>query len=125
MRKKRIDLDTTESSHKGLKGLLEGLLRRFKALTHIIIMMPVYVAACIVLGICIIPGVSLFRFVSGLTASQPAWVQNIGYAFSVSTGFFLYGFSMIFLTPALNFLIRGKLKEWRGPYYSLETLKWY
>ncbi|MCB0368179.1 MAG: hypothetical protein KDD45_01760, partial [Bdellovibrionales bacterium] len=46
-------------------------------------------------------------------------------ALGLAFGYFLYGFSLIFLAPLCNFLIRGYLKAWRGPYYSLESIKWY
>lgn len=123
--KKKIDLESTHSNHGGIKGLFERLLRRFKVAMHIATMIPVYLFACVVLGVCMVPGISVFRAVSELTLSQPAWIQNISYGLSFAVGFFLYGISLVFLAPTLNLLIIGSLKEWRGPYYSAESLKWF
>ena len=122
---KKIDLDTTSSQHKGIKGFFEQLLRRFKVLMHLLIMLPVYFSACVVLGACLVPGVAFFRFISQITLTLPTWLQNISYGLSLAVGFFLYGFSLIFLAPIVNFVLRGKLQAWRGPYYSLESLKWF
>ncbi len=44
---------------------------------------------------------------------------------SLSTGFFLYGFTLIFLAPLVNLFLTGKLKAWRGPYYSAESFRWF
>lgn len=122
---KQIDLETRVSHHKGLKGIFEVLLRRFKEVMHILIMIPIYFVACLVLGLCFVPGIYVFRTISALTAEHSVWLQNLSYGFSIAAGYFLYGFSLIFVAPALNYIIRGKLKPWRGPYYSVESLKWF
>lgn len=122
---KRIDLNTTVSEHKGFKGLFEGLLRRFKHGMHILTMIPVYSFACVVLGVCLTPGITVFRMISEWTATQSTWVQNFGYGFSLAAGFFLYGFSLLIVAPTINFIIRGNLKPWRGPYHSAEAFKWF
>ena len=121
----KIDLETTSSQHKGLKGFFEQILRRFKILMHLFILLPVYFLACLVLGACLVPGITVFRYVSQMTLNESFFLQNIGYGLSLAFGFFLYGFSMIFLAPLVNLLIGGKLKAWRGPYYSIESLKWF
>jgi hypothetical protein len=122
---KKIDLDTTESQHGGLKGIFEKLLRRFKTFMHIFTMIPVYFFGCAILGTCLVPGIAFFRWTSMLLSAQPAWVQNFGIGLSLAAGYFMYGTSLIFLSPAVNFLIRGNLKTWRGPYYSAESFKWF
>jgi Hexapeptide repeat of succinyl-transferase len=122
---KRIDVDTLTSKHTGLKGIFETLLRRFKVATHILTMLPVYLFGCLVLGLCITPSVYIFRWFTEATSQQPTLVQNFAIAFSLALGFFAYGTTLLFVAPALNFLLRTNLKPWRGPYYSFEALKWF
>jgi hypothetical protein len=122
---KRLDLETTETSHVGLKGHFEKTLRRFKILTHFFMLIPLYLAACVCFGTCLLPGIFIFRSVMEFVTDQPAIVQNFSYGFSIALGYILYGFSMMFLAPALNFILVGRLREWRGPYYSFESLRWY
>jgi acetyltransferase-like isoleucine patch superfamily enzyme len=122
--KARIDSDTTSTSHKGLKGFFEILLRRFKALMHLAIMIPVYGVAFLIFGICLVPGISVFRYASELTLTQPAVIQNLAYGVSMAFGFLLYGLSLVFVVPLVNFIVRAKLTPWRGPYYSAEAIKW-
>ena len=123
--KNKIDLESTRSEFGGVKGLFEVLLRRFKFFMHIATMVPVYFLACLVLGVCLIPGITLFRWVSEMTLHQAFLIQNMAYGFTFAIGFFMYGLSMIFVAPALNFVIVRRLKEWRGSYYSAESLKWF
>lgn len=122
---KRIDLDTTDSRHSGLAGVFEKILRRFKTAMHIALMIPIYLAAAISLGLCLVPAISLFRWMTTATIDWPGWAQNISYGITFAIGFFLYGFSLILLAPTINFFLRGYLKAWRGPYYSVESLKWF
>lgn len=122
---KKIDTETTQSEHRGLKGFFEKSLRRFKSAMHLATMLPVYALACVIIGLSLVPGVSLFRFISELTANQSTLIQNIAYGLTLATGFFLYGTTLSVLAPAVNLLLRAKLKAWRGPYYSVESLKWF
>jgi hypothetical protein len=122
---KRIDLETTKSQHGGLKGIFESGLRKFKALFHLCSMIPVYFVAALTLATALWPSVSFFRFLSKQVSMSPWWLQNAAYAFAIAAGFFMYGFTLLFVAPALNFIIRGNLKAWRGPYYSAESFKWF
>ncbi len=121
----RIDLDSTSSKQQGLRGLFETALRRFKVALHILILAPVYLIASVLLGFCLTPGITLFRAINVLTSDWSPLLQNFALGVSLAAGYFMYAFTMIFAVPAANFLIRGNLQEWRGPYYSTETVKWY
>lgn len=122
---KRIDLNTTDSQHTGIKGLFERSMRRFKTFMHVSMMAPLYLFASCLLGLCLVPGIYLFQYVDVLTEDQSVWIQNIATGVSLVAGYFLYGFSLLILAPTVNSLCRLKLSEWRGPYYSLETLRWF
>ncbi len=123
--REKMDLDTTTSQHKGVLGVFEGLLRRFKIVAHLGSMIPVYLAACLLLGICLWPGISLFRFISLQVIPFSWWIQNLSYAISISVGYFFYGFTLILLAPLINLCLGGRIKAWRGPYYSAESFRWF
>jgi acetyltransferase-like isoleucine patch superfamily enzyme len=123
--KQKLDLDTTSSEHHGIKGLFERLLRRFKTAMYIFTMLPVYLFACFVLAASLTPSVALFRFLQNFTSQSSTWLQNASFAFSLAAGYFLYGTSLVIIAPVLNKLFVGKLKAWRGNYYSAESLKWF
>lgn len=123
--KTHIDLETTSSDHKGLKGLVERLLRRFKIFMHLAIMIPVYGLGLATLGLCLAPGISLVRAVGDYTHGESVWIQNIGYGLAIGVGFMMYGVCLIFAAPLLNFILRTKLAAWRGPYYSAEAIRWF
>ena len=121
----KIDLDSTNSELKGLKGLFEKILRRFKTVTHLFTMLPVYAFGVLIIGFSRVPGVYAFRWASEYFSEASVVVQNISLALSLSLGYFLYGTTLIFLAPLVNFIFRAKLKPWRGQYHSFETLKWF
>jgi carbonic anhydrase/acetyltransferase-like protein (isoleucine patch superfamily) len=122
---KRIDVDTLTTKHTGLKGLFEVLFRRFKVATHIATMIPVYLFGCLVIGLCLTPSISLFRFINSAVANESVLIQNFAIGFALALGFFTYGTTLLFVAPAINFLLRCNLKPWRGPYYSAEAFKWF
>lgn len=120
-----MDLETTKSEKSGFSGFFETLLRKFNSAMHMFTMLPGYAFASVVLGLSLTPGVALFRYVANYTVNEPTWFQNLGYGISLAAGYFIYGTCMIFLTPFLNFCMRTSLKAWRGPYYSVESVRWF
>lgn len=123
--RKRLDLNTTDSEHGGLKGLFERLLRRFKVGMHLLTMFPIYLFACVIFGTSLTPAVMFFRFMQNVSSSWPSLAQDFSFAFSLAVGYFLYGTSLIFVAPFVNKIVVGRLQEWRGSYYSAESLKWF
>lgn len=122
---KRIDVETLSTKHTGIKGLFEIAFRRFKVATHIFMMVPVYLFACVVLSVCLFPSVTTFRTLNQMVESHSFWIQNLMIGFSLALGFFIYGVTLLMVCPTLNFLMRCNLTPWRGPYYSAEAFKWF
>jgi carbonic anhydrase/acetyltransferase-like protein (isoleucine patch superfamily) len=121
----RIDVETTETSHKGLKGAFESVIRRFKTAGYLGVLLPLYLFVCVIFGTALTPGVFFFQWMQEVLAHGNIWVKNLGLGFSLAVGYFMYGFSLMALTALANTLLRAKLSEWRGPYYSAEALKWF
>ncbi len=122
---KAPDIYSVKSERHGLLGFLENLLREFKILFHLMMLAPLYLIGGACWGLAFIPGFYLFNSVNEWSAG---WSQGLRYwllGSSLGAGYFMYGFAMILIVPALNFLFRTSLKEWRGPYYSLPAIRWY
>lgn len=123
---KRV-LDPLDSKRRGVGGLLETLMRRFKTLLHIALIIPLYVVGCATIGIAIAPGLMLFRWVNiNVAGANPfiaAWSSGAAFVAAI----FLTGFFLVFVLPFANcvLLLGGRLHAWRGPYYSLEAIRWY
>src|SRR4051812_10095698 len=106
---KKIDLETIDSQHAGIKGFFERFMRRFKLVMHIGMMAPLYLFASLMLGICLVPGIYLYQYVSSVSAGWAEFYRFFALGTSLACGFFLYGFSMMFVTPLFNFILRTKL----------------
>jgi hypothetical protein len=118
--------DPTKSDKRGLIGIFETLIRRFKNLMHVLFCLPLFMLAALVMGLAMTPGILFFRYIQSLLGSDPHFlVFAMGTGISIAAGYFIYGLTMIFLVPLFNFLLMAKLKPWRGTYYSTEAIKWY
>ncbi len=126
MKRKKI-LDPMDSSRSGLGGILETLLRRFKTLLHIALIVPFYIIGCAIIGLAIAPGLMLFRWVNHNVVDANAFVSAWSSGAAIVAAIFLTGFCLVFVLPLANFilLLGGRLEAWRGPYYSLEAVRWY
>ncbi len=126
MKSKQV-LDPMKSSRGGLSGILETLLRRFKTVLHIMLIVPLYIVACAVIGLAIAPGIVLVRWLGRVTLDSHAFVNAWSVGSGVVAAIFLTGFLLVFILPLANviLLLGGRLQAWRGPYYSLEAVRWY
>ncbi len=126
MKKKQV-LDPLNSTRSGFGGFFETLLRRFKTLLHILLILPLYIVACAVIGLAIAPGILLVRWLGAVTKDSSHFVSAWSVGSGVVAAIFLTGFLLVFILPLANFvlLLGGRLKAWRGPYYSLEAIRWY
>lgn len=124
--KKRV-LDPLKSNRGGLAGLVETLLRRFKTLLHIVLIIPLYIVGCAVIGLAIAPGLLVFRWVNLNTATTHPFISAWSSGTAIVAAIFMTGFCLVFVLPLANcvLLLGGRLEAWRGPYYSLEAIRWY
>jgi hypothetical protein len=119
------DVDAISSDRVGLAGFLEMLLRRFRVGSYIIALIPLYIIAIIAMGISATPSVYLFNFILDNFHNLPDVFYYFIIGCGLVLGYFLYGFTLIFVIPAFNFLMPFRLKPFRGSYYSLTSVPWY
>ncbi len=123
--KVRVDIDTKKSELKGIPGLLETILRRFRLFTYLFALIPMYLLCILAMGISAMPGIYLFQWILDYFYSFPHFVFYLAIGCGLFTGYFLYGLTIIFVIPLFNFIMPFRIKPFRGPYYSLATVPWY
>jgi hypothetical protein len=119
------DPESLARKRKGIVGLFETILRKFKILVHVGILAPLYALGALCIGAALVPGITMFRWSTDYFAQSPDLVRALAWGTSIAAGYFTYGFSLVLLLPAANFILRGKPREFRGPYYSAECVRWY
>lgn len=117
--------DPKNSERRGLLGIAETVLRRFQILSHLALILPIYGLGCLVIGTAVAPAFALYEYLSGFATSQGTFLKYFILGSSAAASYFVYGFSLLFLAPLVNRLLLARLKSWRGPYYSLEAIRWY
>lgn len=119
------DVDARTSQRGGIAGFFESGLRRFRVGGYLVALTPLYIIGISAMGIAATPAVYFFNFVSENTQD---WFKLWHYgamAISIIAGYFLYGITLVFLIPLVNFLMPFRLKPFRGNYYSLAAVPWY
>nr|HMN67143.1 hypothetical protein [Bdellovibrionales bacterium] len=122
---RREDVLTTTSQRSGAQWLLETFLRRFRTLSHIVFMFPVVLLCGLCLGVAAGQGVFVYQTFSSLSADWPAYLRYMALGCGFAFGYVTFGLTLLFLVPAVNFLLPLKLKPFRGPWFSLSTVPWY
>lgn len=88
-------------------------------------LIPLYVLAIACMGAASAPGVLLFSWALHRTESWSGVSRAFALGPAVVAAYFTYGFSLLLVLPAVNGILRLKLKEWRGAYHSYEMLPWF
>lgn len=115
----------SRSEKKGIAGFFETLLRKFKTLMQLTLIIPLYGVASVILGISIVPGVIIVREAHLFSASYSPLISAFIIGAALVASFFACGFTAMIVLPIINKLFVGQLKQWKGPYYSLEAIRWY
>jgi hypothetical protein len=123
--RKRRYVDPQGSQRGGMAGLAEGLFRRFKNLAHILMIIPLYGLGCVIIGLAAFPGIALYDFLTAAVVGQSAPLRYAVKGAAIGGAYFTFGFALLLVLPSINFILRTRLKPWRGPYYSLEAIRWY
>jgi acetyltransferase-like isoleucine patch superfamily enzyme len=115
----------TTSSKTGIAGTFEVVLRRFRGVLHGIMLLPLYGFGCVCIGFAFVPAFYFHTWAVPKLLDLPTPLQYAAKGTVLGSCFFITGFTLLFLLPLVNFGLRIKLKAWRGPYYSLESIPWY
>lgn len=123
--KKREDIETTNSSLPGIAGIIEGLIRRFRNVVPIVVLSMIYLLGAVCMGIALLPAVYFIHYTYQFTHDLPQVLHLASLSIAIGIGYFLFGFTLIVVIPLVNFVLRLRLKPWRGIYYSLGTVPWF
>lgn len=123
--RRKEDVNTATSNIPGMGGVFERFLRRFRNLSFVLLLSPLAVVCCTCIGLAAAPALAWFDFVSHISGGWPTVLRYAASGFGLASGFLIYGLSLIFIVPAMNFLIPLKVKPFRGPWYSLSAIPWY
>jgi hypothetical protein len=123
--KQVVDVDASTSERTGISGFFEMLLRRFRTSAYLVALTPLYLIGILAMGISATPGVYLFNFILDATADWATPLHFGAIACGLIAGYFLYGFTLIFVMPFINFIMPFRLKPFRGSYYSITSVPWY
>lgn len=122
---RREDVFTETSQRRGVGGMVEVFLRRFRNLAFAVLISPLAIICCLCLGLAAAPALYWYNFVSRQTEQWPEILHYAAIGFGLSSGYLIYGLSLMFIIPAVNFILPFRVKAFRGPWYSLPAIPWY
>lgn len=124
-KKRRLDINSTQSDVPGLRGQLETFLRRFRNFSFILLLSPVVFLLALCMGLSIAPGLFLFQTLTVLTDSWTPAFHYVAMGFAFALAYITYGITLIFVVPLVNFLLPLRLRAWKGIWFSLPAIPWY
>lgn len=95
------------------------------ALVQCVAVIPFLGVAVLAAGLALAPAIYLFQSVSPQLYPLSPLLYYPALGILSVLCYVVYGFALIIAAPFLNFIFRGRLKEWRGSAVSLGCLPWY
>jgi hypothetical protein len=115
-KKVREDLDAATTDRKGVGGVLEFLIRKFRVASFIIALIPLYLVSTFSMAVSIAPGILFFNFMSDISSSWPPFWHYIALGCGVAFGYFFYGATVPwYFHNALTYLVRYTFLEFVTP----------
>ncbi len=121
---KKIDVLSTTSNLSGFKGLVETFLRRFRTVAYLFILLTMIGVYILAIGSALFPGVMIFKMINSATAEWHFIFRSLAQALSLGMAYLCYGLTIIFIVPFFNFLNPFKLRPYRAPWFSNQSIAW-
>lgn len=97
-----------------------------KSLLQALGAIPFLALAALAAGLSATPGVYLFQYLHNSAQGLPTHLFYLCLGFALVLAYISYGLTLIFVAPALNLLLGGRLlKPYKGKQVSLGILPWY
>lgn len=123
--KKRVDPLSRTSNRPGIAGKVEALFRKFRGVVYALLLLPILFLYVFCLGVSLAPAIWIVITTHAAVSSWSIIPHCLALGFALATAFWVFGITLIFVVPFVNWAIRVKPKPWRGSAYSLETIPWY
>ena len=98
---------------------MESIIRRFRNLAFMLMIMPLAILSAFLVGLAVSPGFFIVLKVYYGTKDQSFWFHVISMISAFGLGFLAFILTLIFAVPAANFLLPLTFKHLRGLAYSL------
>ncbi len=92
---------------------------------RVLLALALYGVAAIVVGLALFPAMLLCEQVWQGRIAQPVWQRMLWVCLTAGAGYFVFGFSLMWIAAAIRWLFRLDLKEGEYPLASLGMLRWY
>jgi hypothetical protein len=122
---KKLDVHSTTSDVPGLYGFVESFMRRFRNFFFIAVLTPLLAVCIFCLGAALTPAIFIFQWVNEATAQWPTFSHTLALGLGAAFAYLVYGLSLVFIVPLVNFLLPLRVKPWRGIWFSLPAIPWY
>ena len=122
---KKDDVYSKESLKKGSAGFVETALRRFRIFTYLLFFFLLVFILLGAVALAFTPGVAITSFIYHKTLSLNPLLHYFSIGFSLALSYVLYGLSIIFIIPFINFINPIKSTIFRAPMFSIETIGWF
>ena len=123
--KKFMDPHATTSDKTGFWGRFERVFRTFRSTAFVLLLFPILILYVLAIAASAYLPILLGMKVWNVVSDMSLYAKAGAIASSLAGGYFLFAVTLIFVVPAINFLLPLRLKPMRTTWFSLEVIPWY
>lgn len=114
-----------DSKNPPAHNLLDRLTRRFSRPAYVIVVLLLYLLVSTALGLALAPALFFYSQLFAWSQNLPLFLRWIVAGVGLAIGFFIFGFTLLFVVSVYNWLLPTNVRPFRGGYYSIKAVPWF
>ncbi|MFA6235829.1 MAG: hypothetical protein WC635_00770 [Bacteriovorax sp.] len=119
------DINQRQSTKTGFWFVFENIFRKLGNFAFLIFLIPVISVCVFCLAVALTPGLFMLQWITPHIAEYSLLLKSFCYAFTVATGFLAFILTLITIVPIMNLPVLPFVKQYRGAWFSIESMPWY
>lgn len=106
------------------RGALDRFIRRFSQLALWLAVLALHAMMAAAAGLALAPALWFVDAWSGWTGHLTGWLHWPALGLGYALAYFVFGFALLLIVPAFNWLLPTRAKPFRGGYFSVAAVPW-
>lgn len=119
-----IETDLRTANNPPPKGAIDRFIRRFSFITHLLVILILYVIAATAYGVALAPALWFLGHWHAWCGNLHGWMQWPALGIGYGLAFFIAGLALLLVVPIYNFVLPTRVKPFKGGYFSIASVPW-
>jgi hypothetical protein len=106
------------------RGAVDRFIRRFNQLSLVLAVLVLHLMMAVAAGLALAPALWFADAWSGWAGQLTGWLHWPALGLGYALAFFVFGFALLCVVPAFNWLLPTRARPFKGGYFSVGAVPW-